>query len=87
MGGSPGQRLVEWDPYTIPIITERDGIVHFVDLVEGLSIREIVDENGGGWEEEKKEEGIMRENNAEPRERVRTDPFLDLSIPVMEGTG
>ena len=50
-------------------------------------IREIVDENGGGWEEEKKEEDIMRENNVEPRERVRTDPFLDLSIPVMEGTG
>ena len=43
----PGQRLVEWDPYTIPIITERDGIVHFVDLVEGLSIREIVDESTG----------------------------------------
>lgn len=43
----PGQRLVEWDPYTIPIITERDGVVHFVDLVEGLSIREIIDESTG----------------------------------------
>jgi len=43
----PGQRLVEWDPYTIPIITERDGIVHFVDLVEGVSIREILDESTG----------------------------------------
>jgi DNA-directed RNA polymerase subunit beta' len=42
-----GQRLVEWDPYTIPIITERDGVVHFVDLVEGVSIREIVDESTG----------------------------------------
>ena len=50
-------------------------------------IREIIDENGGGWEEEKKEDMPMRENNFEPRERVRTDPFLDLSIPVTEGTG
>lgn len=50
-------------------------------------IREIVDENGGGWEEEKKEDMPMRENNFEPRERIRTDPFLDLSIPVTEGTG
>jgi len=44
---TPGQRLVEWDPYTIPIITERDGIVYYVDLVEGVSIREIVDESTG----------------------------------------
>lgn len=43
----PGQRLVEWDPYTIPIITECDGVVHFVDLMEGVSIREIVDESTG----------------------------------------
>jgi DNA-directed RNA polymerase subunit beta' len=43
----PGQRLVEWDPYTLPIITERDGIVHYVDLQEGISIREVVDESTG----------------------------------------
>ncbi len=44
---APGQRLVEWDPYTMPIISEKDGIVHFVDLVEGLSMREVVDEATG----------------------------------------
>jgi DNA-directed RNA polymerase subunit beta' len=43
----PGQRLVEWDPYTIPIVAEKAGIVHFVDLVEGQSIREVVDEATG----------------------------------------
>ncbi|TMM13154.1 MAG: DNA-directed RNA polymerase subunit beta' [Actinobacteria bacterium] len=42
-----GDRLVEWDPYTIPIITEKDGIAHFVDLIEGLSMRETVDEATG----------------------------------------
>jgi len=40
-------RLVEWDPYTIPIITERDGVAHYVDLIEGLSVRETVDEATG----------------------------------------
>ncbi|MGC2522121.1 MAG: DNA-directed RNA polymerase subunit beta', partial [Stellaceae bacterium] len=30
-----GDRLAEWDPYTIPIITEKDGIAHYVDLIEG----------------------------------------------------
>jgi DNA-directed RNA polymerase subunit beta' len=42
-----GQRMAEWDPYTIPIITERSGVAHFVDLVEGLSMREVLDEATG----------------------------------------
>jgi DNA-directed RNA polymerase subunit beta' len=42
-----GQKLAEWDPYTIPIITERDGIAHYIDLTEGLSVREVVDEATG----------------------------------------
>jgi len=42
-----GQRLAEWDPYTLPIITEREGIAHYVDLIEGVSMREIVDEATG----------------------------------------
>jgi DNA-directed RNA polymerase subunit beta' len=42
-----GQRLAEWDPYTLPIITERDGIAHYVDLIEGVSMREVLDEATG----------------------------------------
>jgi DNA-directed RNA polymerase subunit beta' len=42
-----GGRLAEWDPYTIPIITEKDGVAHYVDLIEGLSMREVVDEATG----------------------------------------
>src|SRR5438067_283064 len=40
-------RLSEWDPYTIPIITEKDGIAHYVDLSEGISMREVLDEATG----------------------------------------
>jgi len=42
-----GDRLAEWDPYTIPIITEKDGIAHYVDLAEGVSMREVLDEATG----------------------------------------
>src|SRR5271154_5686108 len=42
-----GQRLAEWDPYTIPIVTEKDGVAHYVDLIEGLSMREVLDEATG----------------------------------------
>ncbi|KAL3774091.1 hypothetical protein ACHAWO_008487 [Cyclotella atomus] len=49
-------------------------------------IREIVEEHNHCWEEKKDDDNLMVEQ-VTPRERVRTDPFLDLSIPVTEGTG
>jgi ubiquitin carboxyl-terminal hydrolase 7 len=42
------------------------------------------------WEEKKDDDDLvvrMEDEEFKPRERVRTDPFLDLSIPVTEGTG
>src|SRR5690606_27385237 len=41
------QKLAEWDPYTMPIITERSGVAHYRDLVDGVSLREVVDEATG----------------------------------------
>ena len=42
-----GQRLAEWDPYTLPILTECDGFARFEDLTEGVSMREVLDESTG----------------------------------------
>ena len=42
-----GDKLAEWDPFTMPIITEKDGVVKFADLVEGVSIAEKTDEATG----------------------------------------
>ncbi len=42
-----GEKLAEWDAYTIPIITEQSGIARFVDLVEGISVKEVIDEGTG----------------------------------------
>ncbi|MDR3285183.1 MAG: DNA-directed RNA polymerase subunit beta' [Holosporales bacterium] len=42
-----GQRIVEWDPYTIPILSDADGIIKFVDMIDGLSVKDIVDDNTG----------------------------------------
>ncbi len=44
---SAGDKLFEWDPYTLPIIAERGGIVKFVDLIPGVSVREDVDDATG----------------------------------------
>ena len=42
-----GQKLAEWDPYTLPIIAEQEGKVQYVDLIEGVSFQETVDEVTG----------------------------------------
>ena len=42
-----GQRLAEWDPYNIPILTEVGGKIKFGDIIEGVTMREQVDEVTG----------------------------------------
>ncbi|MDF1857245.1 DNA-directed RNA polymerase subunit beta' [Pseudooceanicola sp.] len=42
-----GDKLFEWDPYTLPIIAERAGQVRYVDLVTGIAVREDTDEATG----------------------------------------
>ena len=42
-----GDKLVEWDPYTRPIISEKTGIIKYTDLVEGLSIQEDMNDETG----------------------------------------
>ncbi len=41
-----GQKLVEWDPYTSPIITEAGGIANYMDLIDGISMTESTEESG-----------------------------------------
>jgi DNA-directed RNA polymerase subunit beta' len=41
------QKLAEWDPYTLPIITERNGKLEYLDLLEGVTLVERMDEVTG----------------------------------------
>jgi DNA-directed RNA polymerase subunit beta' len=41
------QKLAEWDPYTLPIITEMAGQVEYLDLIEGITLVERMDEVTG----------------------------------------
>ena len=42
-----GDKIAEWDPYTLPMITEKEGVANYIDLVEGLSVVEKMDEATG----------------------------------------
>ena len=44
---SRNQKLAEWDPYTLPIITERDGQVEYLDLIDSVTLVERMDEVTG----------------------------------------
>jgi DNA-directed RNA polymerase subunit beta' len=43
----PGTLLAEWDPYSVPILTEVAGRLKFGDLVDGVTYSEQVDEVTG----------------------------------------
>tara|TARA_B100001123_G_scaffold441585_1_gene583094 strand:- start:1482 stop:3443 length:1962 start_codon:yes stop_codon:yes gene_type:complete len=42
-----GKKLCEWDPYTLPVIAEKSGLVNYMDLIEGVSLTETVDDATG----------------------------------------
>jgi DNA-directed RNA polymerase subunit beta' len=42
-----GELLAEWDPYSIPVLTEVSGRVKFGDIIEGMTMQEQVDEFTG----------------------------------------
>ena len=62
----PGDLLAEWDPFTLSILTERSGKVAFGDIIEGLTMREEVDEVTG----------LSRKVIAEHREEKRQPRIL-----------
>lgn len=43
----PGTLLVEWDPYTNPIISEVSGRVKFGDIIDGVTVDEKIDPTTG----------------------------------------
>jgi DNA-directed RNA polymerase subunit beta' len=42
-----GQKLFEWDPYTLPILAEKSGTAKFVDLTSGVSVKDVTDDATG----------------------------------------
>ncbi len=82
-----GQKLFEWDPYTLPIIAENNGTAKFIDLIAGVSLREETDDATGiaqrivsDWRsapkgsELKPEIIIVDSNSGEPLTRENGNP-------------
>jgi DNA-directed RNA polymerase subunit beta' len=67
-----GQTLFEWDTYNKPVISERSGLVQFVDIRDKITVRDEVDENTG-----LKLQVIMDDRNKE----------LHPAIDILDATG
>ncbi|MEM8802574.1 MAG: DNA-directed RNA polymerase subunit beta', partial [Pseudomonadota bacterium] len=86
-----GDKLFEWDPYTLPIIAEKDGTAKFVDLVSGIAVRDETDDATGmtqkiviDWRaapkgNELKPEIILVDGDGEP---VRNDAGNPVTYPM-----
>ena len=44
---SEGEILLEWDPYTFSIMAEKEGTIALLDVIEGLTMQEEIDEITG----------------------------------------
>ncbi len=42
-----GETFVQWDPYNVPILSEKAGKVRFHDIIEGVTMKQEVDETTG----------------------------------------
>ena len=42
-----GEVFVQWDPYNVPIISEKPGTIKFHDIIEGVTIKQEMDEATG----------------------------------------
>ncbi|MDD5225389.1 MAG: DNA-directed RNA polymerase subunit beta' [bacterium] len=73
-----GEILAEWDPYTVPILTEVEGRVKFGDVAEGETMVEQVDEVTGMARKVIIE---SRDPNRRPRISIKDDKGKTRQIP------
>ncbi len=67
---APGNLLAEWDPFTLPILTEAAGIIKFGDLAEGQTMQEKLDPVTG---KSSKVVVEFRESDVRPRISIKDE--------------
>ena len=76
-----GAKLAEWDPHTRPIITEREGIANYVDLLDGTSMADVVDEATGISSKEVIDWKQHKGTDLRPRITLRDDDGEVVQLP------
>ncbi len=77
----PGALLSEWDPFSVPILTEVTGVVKFGDVIEGVTMSEQLDEVTGL---SRKSVTESKDADLRPRISLKDDHGKTLKIPSGE---
>ncbi len=73
-----GTLIAEWDPFSIPVLSEVSGIIKFGDIVEGVTMKEQVDEATGLSRKVIVED---RDSNLRPRISIKDNEGKTVKIP------
>jgi DNA-directed RNA polymerase subunit beta' len=76
-----GESIAEWDPYTMPILTEVSGRVKFGDIIEAVTMEEQLDEVTG-----LSRKVIIESKDADKRPRIAIKDEAGKTIKVGEST-
>ncbi len=76
-----GELLSEWDPFSVPILTEVTGVVKFGDVIEGVTMAEHIDEVTGL---SRKSISESKDADLRPRISLKDDAGKTLRIPNSE---
>ena len=69
-----GKKIAEWDPYTLPVIAETSGVVNYMDLIEGLSLAETLDDATGISSKSVSDwKSLSKNSELKPRITLRSD--------------
>jgi DNA-directed RNA polymerase subunit beta' len=70
---SEGEKILEWDPYTTSVMADKEGQIGLVDVIEGLTMQEEIDEVTGlsrrvildHVDEKRQPRVVLRDDNGE----------------------
>ncbi len=74
-----GASIAEWDPYTMPILTEVTGRIKFGDIIEGVTVEEQVDEVTG-----LSRKVIIESRDADKRPRIAIKDDTGKTVKTLE---
>ncbi len=80
----PKTLLSEWDPYSIPILTEVEGVIKFGDILDGVTMTEKVDEVTGLSQRVITESKSKQQKDLRPRVSIKDEKGRTQKLPDSE---
>jgi DNA-directed RNA polymerase subunit beta' len=61
----PGEKIAEWEPFNMPLLSEVGGIIHYGDIIDGVTMQEELDEETG-----LSTQGVIESRDPDARPRI-----------------